>query len=103
MLRTHAKAGFESVAAYTVRNMDLCFKAFTSFVRKAQLLHAIDNLIVCLADLASRDYLLQIACVACSVGRDPVDCAGVRSLAHIAARVLYSRSSCKYEGQRAFA
>ena len=55
MLRTHEKAGFKSVAAYTVRNMDLCFKASASFVSEAQLLHAIDNLIVCLADLASRD------------------------------------------------
>lgn len=54
MLRTHAQAGFESVAAYAVRTTDVCSKAYAGFSTETQLSLAVNHFIACLADNHAR-------------------------------------------------
>ena len=59
MLRTHAQAGAESVAAYAARTTDVCSKAYPNFSTDTQLSLAVDHFISGLADSTTRDYLLH--------------------------------------------
>ena len=59
MLRKHAQAGAESVAAYAARTTDICSKAYFIFSTNPQLSLAVDYFVSELADSTTRDYLLH--------------------------------------------
>ena len=59
MLRSHAKAGAESIAAYAARTTEVCSKAYAGFSTETQLSLAVDHFIGGLGDATSRDYLLH--------------------------------------------
>ena len=54
MLRTHAQAGTESVAAYAARTMNVCSKAYAGFSTETQLSLAVDHFIAGLAEDIAR-------------------------------------------------